>query len=116
MSARPLKIVELSLFFFSLSDTDDCAPYPCINNGTCVDDVNNYTCTCHPGFEGRNCSISKFYFSFFLFFFNWLRCVIEQNETTGKPYSALLTGTGTTLVLNTLYYFEQDLPSFYEAG
>ena len=60
-------------------------------------------------------SVSSIFLSFF-FFFNWLRCVIEQNETTGKPYSALLTGTGTTLVLNTLYYFEQFLPSYYEAG
>ena len=60
-------------------------------------------------------SVSSIFISFFFFFLNWLRCVIEQNETTEKPHSVLLTGTGTTLVLNTLYYFEQDLPSFYEA-
>ena len=50
-----------------LSDTDDCDPYPCVNNATCIDDVNNYTCACSPGFEGRNCSISKFSFRVDLF-------------------------------------------------
>ena len=49
------------------SDTDDCNPYPCVNNATCIDDVNNYTCTCPPGFEGKNCSISKFSFRVHLF-------------------------------------------------
>ena len=54
-SARPVKV-----FFRFLSDKDDCDPYPCVNNGTCTDNVNNYTCACHLGFEGRNCTISKF--------------------------------------------------------
>ena len=54
---------RLVKFVFFLLDTDDCDPYPCLNNGTCIDDVNNYTCACPPGFEGRNCSISKFIFT-----------------------------------------------------
>ena len=44
--------------FFS-SDTDDCYPNPCLNNGTCTDGVNDYNCTCVPGFVGKNCSNSK---------------------------------------------------------
>ena len=44
--------------FFS-SDTDDCYPNPCLNNGTCTDGLNDYNCTCVPGFVGRNCSNSK---------------------------------------------------------
>ena len=44
------------LFF---SDTDDCYPNPCLNNGTCTDGVNDYNCTCVPGFVGKNCSNSK---------------------------------------------------------
>ena len=44
--------------FFS-SDTDDCYPNPCLNNGTCTDEVNDYNCTCVPGFVGKNCSNSK---------------------------------------------------------
>ena len=53
-STGPVKIV-----FPLFSDTDDCDPYPCVNNATCIDGVNNYTCACPPGFEGRNCNISK---------------------------------------------------------
>ena len=41
------------------SDTDDCYPNPCLNNGTCTDGVNDYNCTCVPGFVGKNCSNSK---------------------------------------------------------
>ena len=44
---------------FLSSDTDDCYPNPCLNNGTCADGVNDYNCTCVPGFVGKNCSNSK---------------------------------------------------------
>lgn len=37
-------------------DIDECLPQPCQNGATCVDWVNNYTCVCQPGYEGRNCS------------------------------------------------------------
>ena len=46
-----------TMFFFL--DTDDCYPNPCLNNGTCTDEVNDYNCTCVPGFVGKNCSNSK---------------------------------------------------------
>ena len=60
-SARPVKAVFIAFGFFCfLWDKDDCKPHPCVNNASCVDGVNNYTCACHPGFEGRNCAISKF--------------------------------------------------------
>ena len=62
-SAQPRPIIAnyCALSVFPLfADTYDCDPYPCLNNGTCTDMVNNYTCACQPGFEGRNCSISKF--------------------------------------------------------
>ena len=49
---------SLPCSFFS-SDTDDCYPDPCLNNGTCTDGVNDYNCTCVPGFVGKNCSNSK---------------------------------------------------------
>ena len=48
----------LTMSFFSL-DTDDCYPNPCLNKGTCTDGVNDYNCTCVPGFVGKNCSNSK---------------------------------------------------------
>lgn len=39
-------------------DIDECMDGPCVN-GNCTDHINNYTCTCTPGYTGRNCSISK---------------------------------------------------------
>ena len=50
---------EYPLISIFSSDTDDCYPNPCLNNGTCTDGVNDYNCTCVPGFVGKNCSNSK---------------------------------------------------------
>ncbi|KAJ9580698.1 hypothetical protein L9F63_024126, partial [Diploptera punctata] len=36
-------------------DIDDCDPYPCFNNATCIDGLNNYACICQRGFEGDLC-------------------------------------------------------------
>ena len=41
-----------------LSDINDCLPNPCVH-GNCADGVDNYTCTCEPGWTGVNCSISN---------------------------------------------------------
>ncbi|KAF5891233.1 neurogenic locus notch protein 2-like, partial [Clarias magur] len=27
----------------------------CLNNGTCVDGINRFSCRCHPGFTGSFC-------------------------------------------------------------
>ncbi|KAI8509876.1 hypothetical protein Bbelb_123040 [Branchiostoma belcheri] len=35
-----------------------CALKPCLH-GRCVDGTKTYTCTCHPGYEGRNCDKRK---------------------------------------------------------
>ena len=37
------------------TNVDDCAPNPCRNNSTCVDQVGNYTCVCPPQLMGRHC-------------------------------------------------------------
>ena len=42
------------------SDFYDCYLNPCLNNGTCINELNDYNCTCVPGFVGKNCSNSKF--------------------------------------------------------
>ena len=39
-------------------DFDECHSSPCVN-GTCTDLINNYKCTCIPGYSGRNCDIGK---------------------------------------------------------
>ena len=79
-STGPFKIV-----FTLFSDTDDCDPYPCVNNATCIDGVNNYTCACHPGFEGRNCNISKLPIKEFFFFgFYYAHILLQKIEVTKK--------------------------------
>ena len=40
---------------------DDCNPNPCLNGGTCTDDINSYTCTCSPGYEGFTCGSGMVY-------------------------------------------------------
>nr|BAB01686.1 unnamed protein product [Macaca fascicularis] len=37
------------------SDVDDCSPDPCLNGGSCVDLVGNYTCLCAEPFKGLHC-------------------------------------------------------------
>lgn len=49
-----------SKMFLIHTDIDDCLPYPCQNNGTCTDLVNDYHCDCVAGFNGRNCENSKY--------------------------------------------------------
>lgn len=37
-------------------DIDDCASNPCQNGGSCIDLVNDFTCTgCIPGYTGKKC-------------------------------------------------------------
>ena len=74
-------------FFLISSDIDDCYPSPCKNNGTCIDGVNNYTCSCVPGFEGKNCTISKLLnkFNNLVFFF-----LSYQSGTVNIVFIALL--------------------------
>ena len=74
-------------FFLISSDIDDCYPSPCKNNGTCIDGVNNYTCSCVPGFEGKNCTISKLLNNFnnLVFFF-----LSYQSGTVNIVFIALL--------------------------
>ena len=46
-------------FHFLFSDINDCKNKPCMNQGTCIDNVNDFQCICGEGWEGRYCNISK---------------------------------------------------------
>ena len=42
-----------------LLDVNDCMPNPCENGGNCTDGVNEYFCTCIPGYTGTDCETGK---------------------------------------------------------
>ena len=37
-------------------EIDECASNPCQNGGTCIDQVNSYSCECPHDFYGHNCA------------------------------------------------------------
>lgn len=47
--------LQQQVLSFLYSDTNECHPNPCLNNGTCTDLVDDYNCTCLQGYVGRNC-------------------------------------------------------------
>ena len=40
---------------FSAVGIGYCDPNPCLNGGTCTDDVNSDSCMCATGYTGMNC-------------------------------------------------------------
>ncbi len=38
-----------------VSDVNECSSEPCMNEGTCNDLVDGYTCDCPAGYEGIDC-------------------------------------------------------------
>ena len=45
---------------YLFTDIDECLSNPCLNGGTCTDQVNGYNCSCLPGSVGVNCETGKF--------------------------------------------------------
>ena len=47
-------------WFTDLIDIDECSHFsPCHNNGTCRNTPGSFSCTCHRGWMGANCQLSK---------------------------------------------------------
>ena len=42
------------------TDINECESNPCQFNGTCSDEIGDYTCDCVDGFQGKSCEESKF--------------------------------------------------------
>ena len=38
---------------------DECDSSPCINNGTCVDEIYGFSCNCSIDYDGRKCENGK---------------------------------------------------------
>ena len=50
----------MTVYIFKMfADINECISDPCLESGTCVDDVNGYTCICAAGFTGSHCETSK---------------------------------------------------------
>lgn len=56
-------IVEISVTTTSMCEcfwvffSDECASNPCVNEGSCVDRVNGFSCTCGRGYSGDFCQL-----------------------------------------------------------
>ena len=53
------------------TDIDDCVSNDCANGATCVDDTNQYSCTCAEEFTGKLCEsgkrgLDKYYIYFYV--------------------------------------------------
>ena len=53
------EILTRSLCVTFVLDVNDCMPNPCENGGNCTDGVNEYFCTCIPGYTGTDCETGK---------------------------------------------------------
>lgn len=42
------------------TNINDCIHDPCVNNGTCIDEIQDYSCKCYAGFTGKSKIIKKF--------------------------------------------------------
>ncbi len=54
--------VKIFMLFHLFPGVDECMSEPCENGGSCSDGVNNYTCSCLPGYTGANCDTGQFIF------------------------------------------------------
>lgn len=41
------------------TDADECEKEPCLNNGTCFNNLGSYECDCAPGWHGYDCEKGK---------------------------------------------------------
>ena len=49
----------LIVFLPYLTDINECATSPCVNEMKCIDLVNDFACECQPGWRGKKCDESK---------------------------------------------------------
>ena len=61
-SSTVIKQGSIKIDFSSsfISDVDECSSDPCHNDGSCVDDINKYSCTCEAGYTGLQCETGTY--------------------------------------------------------
>ena len=58
--------IDIGVYFHNLEcvfqylDIDECASDPCLNNATCHDQINGYTCNCTDGYNGTHCETGNY--------------------------------------------------------
>ena len=62
--------LKIAVFFV----VDECASTPCVNGGSCVDGINQYTCTCASGWEGILCDVGKSGFVMIIYDIIYVHC------------------------------------------
>ena len=72
-------------------DIDECLSKPCLNGGTCHNEVASYSCKCPRGFAGTNCETSKLPYHIALYRISIeitpcerLPCAIKFNQKSSK--------------------------------
>lgn len=48
-------IPKYIFLLYIITEIDECASNPCQNGGTCTDMLNDYSCSCSPGYSDKNC-------------------------------------------------------------
>uniref|UniRef100_A0A8C7PS29 Sushi, von Willebrand factor type A, EGF and pentraxin domain-containing protein 1 n=1 Tax=Oncorhynchus mykiss TaxID=8022 RepID=A0A8C7PS29_ONCMY len=68
------------------AEVNECSSFPCLNEGVCVDEINQYTCSCADGFTG-GITLNKQRNKSDLFPFCLLgsRCELEIDECLSSP-------------------------------
>ena len=63
-----------TLFISTHTEINECLSSPCVNDATCTDNVNSYTCTCVDGYTGTNCETGmlNLHLSVYISIINWL--------------------------------------------
>ena len=51
-------VIAFRYVVFNILDILECASDPCLNGGTCNDEIGYYTCTCLEGYTGDRCETS----------------------------------------------------------
>jgi len=59
-----LLLLLLFLFLLLYSEINQCVSDPCLNGGSCADQVNGYVCYCKNGYTGFHCASGEYNSSF----------------------------------------------------